>query len=300
MNSPNDSTPEPPRDLRRICPFLGQLDDPETSLAFPSEFNYCHCAVPPSVPALDYQISCCLTASFTQCPVYANKDKNPLPGEMKLHGTKAGGAGLLNLPLLRILGAIFIAVVVFLIGWFGVAGLAKTLNSGSMQKSNANIPNIPTLTPFGPISTHTLPHFPSLTPQPSDTPTETPTPPLVEIIVNTPKPQTSCGRPSGWVAYPVQSGDTLYQLSLAFGVTVTQLQNANCMGTSTILHVGKILYVPPWAMIPVVPTLEPTLYIPVDTPVETPMGGTEPTIEVPIEPATVPPATEAPVDTTNP
>ncbi|MBI4730934.1 MAG: LysM peptidoglycan-binding domain-containing protein [Chloroflexi bacterium] len=56
-----------------------------------------------------------------------------------------------------------------------------------------------------------------------------------------------CGPPPGWVLYPVQPGDTLYRLSLAYGITVRQLQNANCMGNSTIIIVGKWIYVPPWA-----------------------------------------------------
>ena len=290
MNSPNDSTPEAPRDLRRICPLLGQIDDPETSLAFPSEFNYCHGAVPLSVPSLDYQMSHCLAAAFTQCPLYANKEKGPLPAEIRLLGNKAT-ISLANSPLLRILGAILIAAVVFLIGWFGFSGLAKSLGSSNGGKTNAIVPVIPTLTPFGPASTHTLPHFPTLTPQPSDTPTETQTPPLVVVIANTPRPQASCGRPSGWVTYTIQPNDTLSQLGRAYGVSVAQLQNANCMGSSTILHVGKTLYVPPWAVLPVIPTLEPTLYIPGDTPVETP-------VEIPTETLTeFPTATDVPAAT---
>ena len=186
---------------------------------------------------------------------------------------------------------ILIAVVVFLIGWFGFSGLAKSLGSSNGGKTEAVVPVIPTLTPFGPAITHTLPHFPTLTPQPSDTPTETQTPPLVVVIANTPRPQASCGRPSGWVTYTIQPNDTLSQLGRAYGVSVAQLQNANCMGSSTILHVGKTLYVPPWAVIPVIPTLEPTLYIPGDTSVETP-------VETPTETLTeFPTATDVPAAT---
>jgi LysM repeat protein len=63
-----------------------------------------------------------------------------------------------------------------------------------------------------------------------------------------------CGPPVGWVQYHVQPGDTLYHLSVEFGVTVQELQHANCMGTSTLLVVGKLLYVPPWAPTPPTPT----------------------------------------------
>ncbi len=172
MNTPNSNLPEPPKDLRRICPFLGQIDDPETSLAFPSDQNYCHCAVPPGVPRPDYQMSHCLTASFSACPVYAGKEKGPLPADMRLQ-TNGGRGPIQIFPLLRILGAILIAVLVFMIGWFGVAGLTKSFNESNAANTKARIPVIATLTPFAPVVTHTLPHFPTLTQQPSDTPTET-------------------------------------------------------------------------------------------------------------------------------
>jgi LysM repeat protein len=81
-----------------------------------------------------------------------------------------------------------------------------------------------------------------------------------------------CGPPSGWTLMIVQPGDTLYRLSQAFGVTVPELQRANCMGSSTLLHVGQSLYVPPWATRTPSPTLEgfpPSTYVPTDTFFET-------------------------------
>ncbi|MBN2550827.1 MAG: LysM peptidoglycan-binding domain-containing protein [Anaerolineales bacterium] len=72
-----------------------------------------------------------------------------------------------------------------------------------------------------------------------------------------------CGRPYGWVTYIVRSGDTLFGLSLAFGVTVYDLQTANCMGTSTTIYTGQILYVPnvptrtPWPTNTAYPTRTP-------------------------------------------
>ena len=62
-----------------------------------------------------------------------------------------------------------------------------------------------------------------------------------------------CGPPASWITYFVQPGDTLYHLSQIDGVTVTELQRANCLGASTILHTGQILHVPPWAPFPTSP-----------------------------------------------
>ena len=56
----------------------------------------------------------------------------------------------------------------------------------------------------------------------------------------------SCGPPPGWVYYKVQPGDTLFHLSQVFGVSVWQLQQANCLGSSTIIRTGQLLYVPYW------------------------------------------------------
>lgn len=57
-------------------------------------------------------------------------------------------------------------------------------------------------------------------------------------------PVVICGPPARWVFYFVQPGDTLYHIAWSFGITVSQLQSANCLGGSTTIHVGQRLYVP--------------------------------------------------------
>ncbi len=55
----------------------------------------------------------------------------------------------------------------------------------------------------------------------------------------------ACGRPPGWIAYTVRPGNTLYSLSHAYGVTVAQLQFANCIPSYRYtLSVGQTLWVP--------------------------------------------------------
>ncbi|GAB4504839.1 MAG: hypothetical protein Fur0043_18330 [Anaerolineales bacterium] len=54
-----------------------------------------------------------------------------------------------------------------------------------------------------------------------------------------------CGPPPGWVLYTVQAGNTLFSLGQAFGVSVSQLQQANCMPYSqTTINVGRQIWVP--------------------------------------------------------
>lgn len=66
-----------------------------------------------------------------------------------------------------------------------------------------------------------------------------------------------CGPPAGWTVYIVQPGDSLYTLAVYLGVTVRQLQFANCLGQSTLIIAGQILYVP-FYIPPRIPTLTPT------------------------------------------
>lgn len=76
-----------------------------------------------------------------------------------------------------------------------------------------------------------------------------------------------CGPPVGYVRrYVVQPGDNLYRIALSYGVTYQQLQRANCMGTSTTIYVGQILWVPN------IPTRTPVPGVTIvpDFPTETP------------------------------
>jgi LysM repeat protein len=55
---------------------------------------------------------------------------------------------------------------------------------------------------------------------------------------------TTCSPPSNWVRYVVQSGDTLYRLSLAVGISNWRvLMTANCLKTDQIVT-GDIIYLP--------------------------------------------------------
>ncbi|MBU1661889.1 MAG: LysM peptidoglycan-binding domain-containing protein, partial [Chloroflexi bacterium] len=62
------------------------------------------------------------------------------------------------------------------------------------------------------------------------------------VPTNTPVP---CGPPAGWIRYTVQPGNTLYSLSQAYGVSLSQLQFANCMPANQYnLVTGQTLWVP--------------------------------------------------------
>lgn len=84
---------------------------------------------------------------------------------------------------------------------------------------------------------------------------------LPPLPTSTPVP---CGAPHDWVIYIVQRGDTLFHLGQEYGIPYTEIKRANCL-TSSIIHIGQRIYVPPWATRTPSPT--PILYY--DTPTET-------------------------------
>ena len=97
-----------------------------------------------------------------------------------------------------------------------------------------------TVTP-SPTPTATATETPTATPTPTQTlpPTATPVP----TRTRTPTPICVPKRPSGWVAYIVVRGDTLYSLAEDTGTTVARIQRVNCL-TGTIILVGQKLWLP--------------------------------------------------------
>lgn len=79
-----------------------------------------------------------------------------------------------------------------------------------------------------------------------------------------------CGPPAGWVKYTIQPGDNLYRLSRELDVTISQLQFANCLGSSILIRAGDILFVP---FIPARPTATHTYTVTINP---SPLPPTEP------------------------
>jgi hypothetical protein len=52
------------------CPHLGIAEDPQTCLAYASEWNLCHHVRRPSAVKLEHQRASCLLETHTACPVF--------------------------------------------------------------------------------------------------------------------------------------------------------------------------------------------------------------------------------------
>jgi murein DD-endopeptidase MepM/ murein hydrolase activator NlpD len=56
---------------------------------------------------------------------------------------------------------------------------------------------------------------------------------------------TSCAPRADWnFSYTIQTGDTLFKVAQSFGLTVAELQQANCIADANQIQVGQVIRVP--------------------------------------------------------
>jgi LysM repeat protein len=94
-----------------------------------------------------------------------------------------------------------------------------------------------------PTATHTSSPTRTVTSTTTQTSAPSPLPSATHFPTTPPQPPAGCGPPASWVIYIVQPGDTLYSISRMYGVTVEQLNYANCL-TSSSIYPGQRLSVP--------------------------------------------------------
>ncbi len=60
---------------------------------------------------------------------------------------------------------------------------------------------------------------------------------------------TGCKPRSGWGYYIVQQGDTLFGIARQTGVSLTELQQANCIANPSAIYYGQVIFVPQGSVI---------------------------------------------------
>ena len=163
------------------CPFLGMLDDPQTSFSFPSEWNNCHNSKPVAPVSLTHQDNYCLTEKHGTCPVYLQDSPGSLPHTLR--NQQQGALPKNKWTWKTILG---LALPVLLLG-SGIVFLPKV---------NWAFPSQSVPVELSATETISIPITPSPTPM-QDTPTPAPT------LSQTPAlPQVSATIPSAELAPP--------------------------------------------------------------------------------------------------
>jgi LysM repeat protein len=235
-----------------ICPYLGSRDDPQTALEFPSEGNYCYHARPVSAIKTGHQSSYCLTGQHVNCPVFATRTRKPLPAAIAAPANSSQR-------LKRVLAFTFIPVALVMMAFLGnwlqdmvVAGQFR-----SQSGTSAEVPPIFLVPNSGLFSSNSLvtntPLMPVIMPGTQQTPT--PNPLLVK----------DCPLPVGWSSYIVKPSDSLFRLSVLYGVSIESLQQANCLSERAVIQPGSTIYIP----VPPTPTITNTL-VPTLSPVISP------------------------------
>lgn len=283
---------------RSLCPYLGKIDDRETALAFPSPWSRCFRSSKAREIELDHQSSYCLGAGHRNCPILLNPARGIQRKTSRSLVDRKWVILIASLIVLILLGSVFVfwkfaeAGSLFLApaplpsatattGASPTAPATQPVRGGAMEKSTRTLQPAITQTVFSTktattIATRPLPAAPVLT---------------------TPFVPTQCIVPYGWVAYVVRPGDSLYGLSLIFHVSMQQLQMANCMGASTELYAGRVLYAP---FLPPAPTVTPIPPTKTAAPTDVPPTKTQrpaPTEAIPSEAPTAMPTEETAVPT---
>lgn len=115
--------------------------------------------------------------------------------------------------------------------------------------------------------------------------------PTPQFALAEPTP-VNCPMPGDWVAYQVNPTDSLFRLSVVYGVSVEEMQQVNCMGDKTAILPGQIIYVP--ALATPTPTPTPTApFFPANLPDQSNhssgVSQSPPTSPPVIQPAVIPP-----------
>lgn len=208
------------------CSYLGLQDDPKTALEFASDGNFCHHALPAAPPNPAHQKRFCLSSEHTSCPVFLLTNQGPLPNDIILPGYRQR----LNISLVYrgILLLILLAILVIALG--AVSGLKGISPSPSLMPEETIV--VPSIRPELVVVTGSSP---------------LPTPPGLSVRPTKPLNSTisDCIPPDGWTLYTVIPTNSIFRLSLIFGISVIDLQSANCLGDDSILRPGDQIYLPP-------------------------------------------------------
>jgi hypothetical protein len=227
--------------INHLCPFLGLLDDPETSQGFPSIWNCCHHSQPIAPPALEYQEEFCLCGKHRECPVFLSQQAMPLPEDIRSPIVPVDGK---RSPLrqkliigLTSLGAMFVLVWgVSSNGMFVIPGIGKStqISIPTTIFTATETPSPVTDTP--PSATMTSSPFPTLTIPASPSTPYTPTLFITATSTVTPSPyDVLIGSDYKFVIHKVLTGENLKQYAAKYNTSV-----------ETILAVNHGITVPVW------------------------------------------------------
>jgi len=222
------------------CPSLGLMDDPDTSLAFPSIWNNCYRSRPLAAPKLKHQEEFCLCQNYRQCPLFLSEKTAPLPEHLKSPRVRKGSPKRGSRNVLFFTPVL--AGILFVLVWAGVKFylpkndvMATVIASTSLPVESFQSTSLPsaTSTPTLEVSTSTLP-APSPTLE-ADTPTTIPQPRhQLEVPIGTDRK---------FIIHSVLVGENLDQYERKYNTSIDAIMAIN-YELKPPLWVGMLVVIP--------------------------------------------------------
>ena len=268
-----------------ICPYLGLRKDAKTAFNYPSSANRCYktrFALPPNS---EQQESLCLTEEYANCPILNSEQTMVMPYHLvstdflKVQGKRA----VLSLAII-VLVFVLASPVRQLWSLIDETEVVKTVDSGNegVTLRETKQTNLFTFLDFGGKQS------------------PTPFQPAKKTALSS-QPPVTCSIPADWIPYDVKPMDSIYRLSLIYGVSSEELLQGNCLEGTEILQVGQIIFLPPQPT--ATPTMTPTptrTRVPYVYPSNTPAPTRKPRNDKPTAQPVPPTATQKPPTRTSP
>ena len=247
-----------------MCPHIGLKDDPATSAAYPSVWNYCYRAKPIAIASLDNQRMYCLTAAYTACPLFLKPESTPVPTELQaqdLEPDRRSRAMRTTVSALVVL-AVLVAVAV----WQGIMRgffYSPSQQGGGVSASTLTaLPALPTIA----IGSATHPSTPAGGVSPA-----TPTPTFVPTKISSPIPTTQpvlnlalevpIGLGQRFMIHRVMEGESLELFARRYATTVEAIQAVNYYLPSPLL-VNWTMIIPLESIdVPGLPAFQPIIVV---------------------------------------
>jgi hypothetical protein len=198
-------------------------------MAFPSSGNYCHKAKPVAPVSREHQEGYCLSGYHVACPVFLAGKSTVLPAPMSVPPSRWKQARVkLRTPII----ATVVVMYYLLAAWFtGGRAIAQRMSLFNLPVSTGPtqpgpVTNLESLPVLSADNRPTVQPLPSATPQ-------------VEV-----KKAVECPVPQGWKATTLQPTDSLFRLSVLYGIDEEALRKANCLDANAFLFSGSLVYVP--------------------------------------------------------
>jgi hypothetical protein len=201
------------------CPFLGLRDDADSSLAFPSNSNYCYRSQLGSPVQYNHQAEFCLSEKHHECPLFLRGSQQAEITSRHLRVPRRYGSKTKFRRNLAIaLGAL---IVVFALGWgimrqrapfLGLEQIPQPVSESAFPTATATPTRPPTMTAslasptLTPTPTLHVPFFESVTV--TQTPTRTVTP-LPTLYISKHQLDLPIGTERKFIIHRISSGERL-------------------------------------------------------------------------------------------